>query len=98
MQQNSFSCADAVNFYLANIQKNKHLNAFVEVYQAEALQRAALLDNKRKTDEPLKKLHGVVIAIKDVICFENHTVTAASKILQGFSVPLYCYRFAVFNR
>lgn len=80
----SISCHAAVTQYLQKIEAQKHLNAFVEIYKEEAIQRAAALDAKRKNGEPLKKLHGVVIAIKDVICYKNHTVTAASKILSGF--------------
>jgi aspartyl-tRNA(Asn)/glutamyl-tRNA(Gln) amidotransferase subunit A len=80
----STSCTIAVTQYLQKIEAQKHLNAFVEVYTEEALQRAATLDEKRKNGEPLKKLHGVIIAIKDVICYKDHTVTAASKILDGF--------------
>ncbi len=49
------------------------------------MQKARELDDKRKNGEPLKKLHGVVIAIKDVICYKDHKVTAASKILEGFT-------------
>ena len=30
------------------------------------------------------RLHGVIIGIKDVICFKNHPVTAGSHILDGF--------------
>ena len=84
LQINSYCVVDAVNFYLDNIQKNKHLNAFIEIYKEEALQKAALLDAQTNTGTPLKKLHGVVIAIKDVICYKNHSVTAASKILKDF--------------
>jgi aspartyl-tRNA(Asn)/glutamyl-tRNA(Gln) amidotransferase subunit A len=83
--QHQVSCADMVAHYLNTIDANKHLNAFVDVYTAEATARAIALDEKRKLGAPLKKLHGVVIAIKDVICYKDHTVTAASKILGGFS-------------
>ena len=79
-----YSCLDAVNFYLQKIEQKKHLNAFVEVYEREAIEKAILLDTLRQAGEPLKKLHGVVIAIKDVICYKDHKVTAASKILQNF--------------
>jgi aspartyl-tRNA(Asn)/glutamyl-tRNA(Gln) amidotransferase subunit A len=34
---------------------------------------------------PLGKLHGVVIALKDVICYKDHPVSAASRILQNFT-------------
>jgi aspartyl-tRNA(Asn)/glutamyl-tRNA(Gln) amidotransferase subunit A len=30
-------------------------------------------------------LHGVVIAIKDVICYKGHPLTAASGILKNFT-------------
>ncbi len=81
---NTTTCADAVRYYLQQIEANKNLNAFTEVFAAEALQQAAMLDEKRKAGQPLKKLHGVVIAIKDVLCYKDHTVTASSNMLKGF--------------
>ena len=83
--RNEYSCIEAVNHYLLLIENNKRLNAFTEIYSSECLEKAASLDQKRKNGEPLKKLHGVIIAIKDVICYRNHRVTAASKILEGFT-------------
>ncbi len=85
LQGNYTSCTDAVQFYLDRIKKNKHLNAFTEVYASEALQQAAKLDEKRKNGSPTKKLHGVIIALKDVISYKHHTSTAASRILTGFT-------------
>ncbi|MBK8609958.1 MAG: Asp-tRNA(Asn)/Glu-tRNA(Gln) amidotransferase subunit GatA [Chitinophagaceae bacterium] len=79
------TCLDAVEFYLQQIADNKKLNAFTAIYAEEALELARQLDLKRKNGEPLKKLHGVVIAIKDVICYKDHIVTAASRILEGFT-------------
>ena len=79
------NCTDAVQFYLKQIDAHKNLNAFTEVFTAEAIRQAQNLDEKRKQGEPLKRLHGVVIAIKDVLCYKGHTVTAASKILEGFT-------------
>jgi aspartyl-tRNA(Asn)/glutamyl-tRNA(Gln) amidotransferase subunit A len=80
----STSCYATVQQFLETINANQHLNAFVEVYENEALQIANALDNKRRAGEKLGKLHGVVIAIKDVICYKGHKVTAASKILKNF--------------
>ncbi|MBP6432122.1 MAG: Asp-tRNA(Asn)/Glu-tRNA(Gln) amidotransferase subunit GatA [Ferruginibacter sp.] len=85
LQKNEVSCVQAVTHYLTQIKNNTSLNAFVEVFEDEALAQAALLDDKRKQGLPLGKLHGVVIALKDVICYKNHKVTAASKILEGFT-------------
>jgi aspartyl-tRNA(Asn)/glutamyl-tRNA(Gln) amidotransferase subunit A len=79
------TCVEAVEHYLNVIAKNKHLNAFVEVYATEALERAKTLDKNRNQQKPTGKLHGVVIALKDVICYKDHKVTAASKILKDFT-------------
>ncbi|MEO8770946.1 MAG: Asp-tRNA(Asn)/Glu-tRNA(Gln) amidotransferase subunit GatA [Ferruginibacter sp.] len=85
LSTSTFNCVDAVEHYLSQIEKNKTLNAFVEVYKTEALEKATSLDLKRKGGQPLKKLHGVVIALKDVICYKDHIVTASSAILKNFS-------------
>lgn len=81
------SCVAAVEFYIANIQKHAHLNAFTHTYFDEALEKAKELDQQRanNADAPLSPLHGVVVALKDVICYKNHPVTAGSKILSGFN-------------
>ena len=39
---------------------------------------------KRKYGLPLGKLHGVIVGLKDVICYKNHKLSAGSKILQKF--------------
>ena len=78
-------CENTIKYYLDNIDAAQHLNAFIEVYNNESLQRARALDAKRAAGEPTGKLHGVVIALKDVICYKDHKVTAASNILKDFT-------------
>lgn len=73
-----------VQHYLHQIESKKHLNAFVEIFAEEALQKAAALDNSLQQGETMAPLHGVVVSIKDVICYKGHTVTAASHILKNF--------------
>ena len=85
LQEGSVSCVQAVHHYLNAIRTSLHLNAYIEVYEEEALQRAASLDKQRAAGQPAGILHGVVIGIKDVICYKDHRVTASSKILEGFS-------------
>ncbi len=79
------TCVETVTYYLQQIRKNQQLNAFIEVFENEALEAAVLLDAKRKYGKPLGKLHGVIVAIKDVICYNGHKVSAASKMLENFS-------------
>ncbi|MEZ4979123.1 MAG: Asp-tRNA(Asn)/Glu-tRNA(Gln) amidotransferase subunit GatA [Chitinophagales bacterium] len=75
------TCTDLVSYYLKNIDSKKDLNAFLEVFREEALERAALLDAKSTKKG---KLYGLVIGIKDNICYANHKLSAASKILENF--------------
>jgi aspartyl-tRNA(Asn)/glutamyl-tRNA(Gln) amidotransferase subunit A len=56
----------------------------VHVFENEAVQRAKKLDLQRASGSPMRRLHGVVIGIKDVLCYKDHPVTAASAILGGF--------------
>jgi len=84
LQEESVTCLQAVEHYLQKIKATNHLNAFIEVYTEEALQKAKLLDEKRKAGKPLGKLHGVVIGLKDVICYKDHKISASSNILKNF--------------
>lgn len=79
------SCTQAVDFYLEAIDKNTQLNSFLEVFSKEAKQRAIELDALQSVGKPLGKLHGVIVGIKDVLCFNGHHVSAASKILENYT-------------
>ena len=79
-----YTCTQVVLHYLDEIENYKHLNAFIQVFDEEAVQRASLLDDETRNGKPLRKLHGVVIGIKDNICYKGHPVSAGSKMLQAF--------------
>jgi aspartyl-tRNA(Asn)/glutamyl-tRNA(Gln) amidotransferase subunit A len=85
LQVNQLSCAQVVDFYLSQIQKHSDLHSFLEVFSEEAMQRALDLDALRAQGKPLGKLHGVVVGIKDVLCYKDHQVSAASKILENYT-------------
>jgi aspartyl-tRNA(Asn)/glutamyl-tRNA(Gln) amidotransferase subunit A len=85
LKEGKATCLQAVEHYLKKIQALQHLNAFIEVYAEEALQKAKLLDEKRNTSDSLGKLHGVIVALKDVIAYKDHRLSAASNILKNFT-------------
>ncbi|MBU3745269.1 MAG: Asp-tRNA(Asn)/Glu-tRNA(Gln) amidotransferase subunit GatA, partial [Sediminibacterium sp.] len=84
LQANTTSCTEAVQHYLTVIGERAFLNAFLEVFEDEALQRATELDQSRANGISMGPLHGVVIGIKDVICYQHHAVSASSQILSGY--------------
>lgn len=79
------TCRQAVSWYLENIHRQRHLNAMVAVFEAEALQLADELDRRLANGQSLLPLHGVVVSLKDVFCWKDHSVTAASRMLRGFT-------------
>ena len=69
--------------YIARIEEKKQLNAFLEVFNESAIEKAQQVDVKIASGTA-GRLAGLVIGIKDNICYEGHKVSAASKILDGF--------------
>ena len=66
---------------LARIERGRELNAFLHVARESALEAAFDIDAKRKRGEPLGKLAGVPIALKDALCTRDAPTTCASRIL-----------------
>lgn len=83
LEKKEADCKAIVNHYLQNIKTKAHLNAFVEVYEESALKQADLVDQKI-AEGKAGKLAGMVIGIKDVLCYTGHESNASSKILKGF--------------
>lgn len=80
---NGASVEDIVNSYLNRIEEKKDLNAFLEVFTDSALEQAKNIDEKIKAGTA-GRLAGMVIGIKDNLCYKGHKVSASSKILEGF--------------
>ena len=79
-----FSAVELVDEYLANINKNKDLNAFITVCEDEAYKKAKEVDNNLQ-DIPLL---GSVVAHKDLYLTKGIRTTASSKVLEDF-IPQY---------
>ena len=84
LRNGSTTCLNAVHYYLDAIERNRRLNAVVNVFGEDALKQAAELDAEIQSGKPLRPLHGVVFTIKDVLCYAGHEVTASSNMLKGF--------------
>lgn len=85
LKNGNTTCVKIVENYLKTIsEKNSDINAFIEVFSEEALERAKQIDLKI-SEGTSAKLAGFVLGIKDNICIKDHKVSASSKILQGFT-------------
>lgn len=83
LQVGEFSCEKQLNEFISKIESNKALNIFVETFHNSAISKAREVDQKVKKGTA-GKLAGLVISIKDNICYKNHQLSASSKMLENF--------------
>ncbi len=81
------SVRERVERALENIEKNKDLNAFTQVFADEARLQAQKLDEKIARGDQVGPLAGIIIAVKDNINIKGKPTTCASKILENFIAP-----------
>ncbi len=80
----SFRLQDLVADYLQKMEHTASLNAYIEVFAEEAMERARQLDERRRLqDGRMGRLHGMVLSVKDNICFKGHRASAGSRILEN---------------
>jgi aspartyl-tRNA(Asn)/glutamyl-tRNA(Gln) amidotransferase subunit A len=77
------TCKELSEEAIKQISENHRLNAFLEVFESSALAQAFIVDEKIKSGTE-GKLAGVIVGLKDNICYKGHKVSASSKILEGF--------------
>jgi len=84
-QATAVEIADA--FLSAAREREPKLKSFMLLDDADVRRQAAAIDGKRKSGQPLGKLAGVPVAVKDVLCTRGITTTCSSKILRNFVPP-----------
>ncbi len=63
------------------------VGAFFRVDPPAALARAEAIDRRRAAGQPLGRLAGVPVAVKDLLCTKGELTTCASRILENFRPP-----------
>lgn len=78
------TCLSIVENYLAKISDTKELNIFLETFDSTAKEKAEEVDRKISTGSA-GRLAGLVVGIKDNICYKGHKVSAGSRMLENFT-------------
>ncbi len=82
------SSAEVTREHLDRIEADdEKIGAFLRVDAEAALTQAHHVDRRRQAGEPLGKLAGLPVAVKDVLCDSQTTTTCASRMLSGFRPP-----------
>ncbi|MGB6687891.1 MAG: amidase, partial [Terracidiphilus sp.] len=80
--------ADLAGSYYERIAAiNPQLNIYLSLTKERALEQAARIDGLAAKGDPLPKLAGIPVGIKDVLMMRGAPATAGSKILQGYRPP-----------
>ncbi|SHI51267.1 Asp-tRNA(Asn)/Glu-tRNA(Gln) amidotransferase subunit GatA [Clostridium intestinale] len=83
-----FTAVDVVTALFDRIKEvEPKVQAYITLCEEKALERAKEIDKKIAAGEPVGRLAGVPIAIKDNICTDGTLTTCASKMLGDFVPP-----------
>lgn len=86
--EGSFSAKEVAQAALdACVQRDREVDAFLEITYDLALERAEAVDAARAKGEPLGPLAGVPVAFKDNMNMEGSHTTCASRMLESYDSP-----------
>jgi aspartyl-tRNA(Asn)/glutamyl-tRNA(Gln) amidotransferase subunit A len=88
LESREVSSAELTAAYLKQIETlDPQVQAYLRVLPESALAKAKEIDARRAAGQPVGKLGGLPVAIKDVICTQGEVTTCASKMLETFVPP-----------
>ncbi len=86
--KNKLSAKEIATYFLKRIEKfDPEIKSFLQVLHKRVLEKADLLDKKRKSNAPLGRLAGIPIALKDIMHIKGEITTCGSRFLENYRAP-----------
>lgn len=83
--EGEISAVEIAEYFLNRIAKHDpKLQAFLSVFESQAMLKAESLDRKRAHNKPLGKMAAIPVAIKDNMHIEGEITTCASRFLKNY--------------
>jgi aspartyl-tRNA(Asn)/glutamyl-tRNA(Gln) amidotransferase subunit A len=88
LEKKEISAVELTTSCLSEIDRTgKKLNSFIIILADSALDKAREIDVRRSKGQPVGKLAGIPVAVKDIFCTQGFRTTCGSKILENFVPP-----------
>ncbi len=88
LESSEVTAVEVTRAFLDQIERHDaEVGAFLRVDSQAALRQAAEIDQKRRRGEPVGRLGGLPVAVKDVLCTRGEPTTCASRMLEHFRPP-----------
>lgn len=82
------SSVELTEAFLRQIERHDaQVKAFLRIDRQRALAQAAGVDRKRKARQPVGRLGGLPVAVKDLLAGQGELCTCGSRILENFRAP-----------
>lgn len=86
LTRKEFTAVELTQAFIDEMEKNRHLNAYITETPELALEQAKASDARLAAGQA-GKLEGLPLAIKDLYCTKGVLTTASSKMLHNFTPP-----------
>jgi aspartyl-tRNA(Asn)/glutamyl-tRNA(Gln) amidotransferase subunit A len=88
LEAGSVSAVEVARAYLDQIERHEpRVKAFLRVDGDAALRQAVDVDRRRAAKQPVGRLGGLPVAVKDLLCTKGELTTCASRMLENFRPP-----------
>jgi len=88
LESGNVSAVEVTQAYLDQIgRREREVKAFLRVDAEGALRQAADVDRRRGAKQPVGRLGGLPVAVKDLLCSKGELTTCASRMLETFRPP-----------
>jgi aspartyl-tRNA(Asn)/glutamyl-tRNA(Gln) amidotransferase subunit A len=88
MRRGAATCVEVTRAHLDRITAlNERVGAFLHIDRDAALAQAEAIDDQRRRGDPMGRLAGLPVAVKDNLCATGVPTTCASRMLRTFVPP-----------